>query len=97
MDALRFTHIIKELENRQKNSSHPLEKRLLETTLWYHKNLPNIPKDNLRMRLDFLEKYCDCMIENFAWMIERIQEKNNPAKLWLPQGMAGGGDMTRFG
>ena len=95
-DPLRFNSILKELENRASHSAHPLEKRLLETTIWYHKNLPHIPRDNLKMRLDFLEKYCDCMIENFAWMVERLQEEKG-SKLWIPSGMNGSGDMTKFG
>ena len=96
MDSLRFNSIIAELDRRAHNSAHPLEKRMLETTTWFFKNEPHLPRDDLRRRLDFVTKYCECMVENFAWMVERLQEEKG-SKLWLPTGMNSGGDMTKFG
>lgn len=78
----------------------PLEKRLIDTAIWFHRNKPRLAKENVLGRLEFYEKTSDILIELVALLTERLQGAEGMQKhasLWLPKGMNGRGDVTRFG
>jgi len=77
--------LIRELEEISKNTKLPLEKRLIDTAVWFHKNKDRIPRENLAKRLDFLEKAFDIILEVYALTLRRLHEaEDRPGSgLWL--------------
>ena len=78
----------------------PLERRLLDTAVWFHRNKPRLAKENVLGRLDFYEKTCDILIELAALACQRLQHVEGRPKsqsLWLPKGVEAKGSMKRFG
>ena len=68
----------------------PLERRLIDTAVWFHRNKPRLARENLMGRVDFLEKTCDILIELCALTLQRMQNVEGRPKsqsLWLPKGM----------
>ncbi len=82
--------LINKLEQLSTNQSAPLEKRLIDTAVWYHKNKDYIPREALDKRLEFLEKTFDIFLEMMAMSVQRQQtlEGFNKSKhLFVPRGM----------
>lgn len=79
--------LIRELEEIAANSKLPLEKRLIDTAVWFHKNKDSIPRDNLAKRLDFLEKAFDIILEVYALTLRRLHEaEGRPGSgIWFPR------------
>jgi len=91
---------IRELESMSSVDHLPLEKRLIDTAVWYNKNKKRIPAGNLPKRCEFLEKTCDILIELLALTVTRIQGTEGRPKgsmLWLPNGINVEGDLSSFG
>jgi len=91
--------LIKKLEQISTDTHLPLEKRLIDTAVWYHKNKDTIPKSNVEKRVEFLEKTFDIFLELIAMQVERTQrvEGYGSDSLWLPKGMTYSGDLKDFG
>jgi hypothetical protein len=91
--------LIKKLEQISTDTHLPLEKRLIDTAVWYHKNKDTIPKSNVEKRVEFLEKTFDIFLELIAMQVERTQrvEGYGSDSLWLPKGMNYSGDLKDFG
>lgn len=102
-----MTDVTKELVDRLEQLSTdnhmPLERRLIDTVVWYHKNKKRIPPHDIQKRMDFMEKMFDIQLELTAMMVERAQHAEGRRKsesLWLPAGMrvvGNFGDTTDFG
>ena len=93
-------NLIKELEELSSRSELPLERRLVDTAIWFHRNRDRIPRENLPKRLDFLEKTLDIFLELTALTVDRVQQAEGRPKsrsLWLPSGVSVEGDVRRFG
>lgn len=78
----------------------PLERRLIDTAIWFHRNKPRLARENVLGRLAFLEQTCDILVEMLALVTERLQVaegREKHASLWIPKGMNGRGDMAKFG
>lgn len=91
--------LINKLEHLNNETRLPLEKRLIETAVWFHRNKDRIPRENLVSRVDFLEKTLDIFLEMTAMLVERaqlVEGRSKSESLWLPRGMNAGGDFTRF-
>jgi len=94
------TQLIRRLEQLSTEGHLPLEKRLIETAVWFHRNKDRIPRENLGKRLDFLEKSLDIHIELVAMLVDRMQLSEGRPKsrnLWIPNGMEVTGDLNKFG
>lgn len=92
--------LLAKLEQLSTETHMPLEKRLIDMAVWFHANRDRIPKENVKIRLDFLEKSFDIFLEMTAMLVERMQLAEGRRKsqsLWTPAGMSAKGDMTRFG
>ncbi len=92
--------LIRELEELQTRGYLPLEKRLVDTAVWFHKNKDRFPRENLPARVDFLEKTMDIFLEMMALSVSRLQEAEGRGKsehLWLPAGMTMNGDPRKLG
>ncbi len=95
--------LINKLEAIHDETRLPLEKRLIDTAVWYHKNKDRIPKENLAKRLDFLSKAFDIQLELTALLVDRMQITEGRGKsesLWMPNGgtyIDDVGRKTRFG
>lgn len=92
--------LISRLEHLNNETRLPLEKRLIETAVWFHRNKDHIPRNDLRKRIDFLEKALDIFLEMTAMIVDRAQMNEGRAKsesLWLPKGVDASGDFTKFG
>ena len=94
-----MTEISKELMNKLEHMSnetrHPLEKRLVELAVWFHRNKDAIPREALSKRVDFLEKTLDIHLELVAMLVNRMQLAEGRSKngsLWLPRGIKVTGD-----
>lgn len=82
--------LIRELaENARIAGQKPLERRLMELTLWHHANKSRIPLDNLAAKQQFLEKGFWILLEVNALLVERLHEveSSRTKRLWLPRGM----------
>tara|TARA_Y100000310_G_C20656784_1_gene802385 strand:- start:1150 stop:1446 length:297 start_codon:yes stop_codon:yes gene_type:complete len=91
--------LMAQLEQIQENTQLPLEKRLIQTAIWFHKNKGRIPRENLSKRVDFLELMLDITLEINAMLVQRMQrgEGRTDTPLWLPSGMQVSGDVRKFG
>lgn len=92
--------LIKELEALSSNTYLPLEKRLIDTCVWYHKNKDRIPRNAVEKRMDFLEKTFDIFLELIAMSTDRVQQMEGRPKertLWLPNGMIDKETGKRYG
>ena len=91
--------LINKLEHLNNETRLPLEKRLIETAVWFHRNKDRIPRENLTKRLDFLEKTLDIFLEMTAMLVDRaqlVEGRSKSESLWLPRGMDARGDFTKF-
>jgi|TARA_R110000824_G_scaffold11785_7_gene51755 hypothetical protein len=87
-----MTEITNELINKLEqisDSTHlPLEQRLMDTAIWFHRNkdeISDIPK-----KVEFLTKTLDIFLELTAMIVDRQQQvegRRKSAALWLPRGM----------
>ncbi len=78
----------------------PLERRLIDTAIWFHRNKPRLARENVMARLEFLETTCDTLIEMGALLTQRMQEVEglkSHATLWLPKSISKRGDVEVFG
>ena len=94
------TALINKLEHLNNETRLPLERRLIETAVWFHRNKDRIPRENLEKRIDFLEKTLDIFLEMTAMLVDRAQLVEGRAKsesLWIPRGIDASGDFTKFG
>lgn len=92
--------LLRELEhNANASGNQPMERRLADLTLWFYKNIDDIPRDNLAGRQAFLEKTLEISFEAMALMLERIHEleAKRGGGLWMPKGVAVEGDLRKFG
>jgi hypothetical protein len=92
--------LIRELyANAQQSGNKTLEVRLADLCLWYHKNMGDIPLDNLASRQTFLQKAMWILLEVCALQTERIHQLEGAKNgaLWTPRGVAIEGDLRRFG
>ena len=88
-----MTEITKELIDKLEaihGETHlPLEKRLIDTAVWYHRNKDRIPPHDLQKRMDFMTKAFDIQLELTAMLVDRMQKAEGRVKsnsLWLPRG-----------
>ena len=82
--------LINQLDSIADDTNLPLERRLVQTAVWFHRNKDRLPRENLAKRLDFLEKSLDITLELFALAVDRLQMsegRHKSASLWLPRGM----------
>lgn len=77
--------------NVQASGNRPLERRLADLTLWFHRNKGRLTRDNLASRQDLLEQAFWIMLEVQALLLERNHEleaaKRGMSNLWLPRGI----------
>lgn len=76
------------------------EEELTNWYKWYHYNKSNLPPMDLKKRCDFYEKALDGFTGVLALLMKDIQvieQRQNPAGLYLPRGVEVSGDITRFG
>lgn len=88
---------LRELETIAKNTNLPLERRIVDMAVWFHRNKDRIPREALDKRVDFLEKSLDISLELIAMLAERLQHAEGRSKLYLPRGLDVRGDLTKFG
>ncbi len=82
--------LINKLEHLSTDGRLPLEKRLVETAVWYYRNKDRIPAHNLEKRLEFMEKTFSIFLEMIAMTVDRMQRnegRKTSASLWLPSGI----------
>ena len=92
--------LINQLEHLSTETRLPLEKRLVDTAVWYHKNKDRIPREDLGKRLDFMEKTFDIFLEMIAMSVDRTQMlegRGRSENLWLPNGIVDTKTGKRYG
>ena len=89
-----MTEIRKELVNKLEHMSNetqlPLEGRLIDLAVWFHRNKDSIPREALDKRVDFLEKTLDIHLEMVAMLVNRMQlaeGRSKSSSLWVPKGI----------
>lgn len=86
-------NLIKEMEEIAGRTGLPLERRLMDTAIWFHRNWPTMDEANVYRRIEFLGKALDIMIEMNAMLVERLHEAESRRKsptLYTPRGIAFG-------
>tara|TARA_Y100000310_G_scaffold255351_1_gene262748 strand:+ start:2601 stop:2888 length:288 start_codon:yes stop_codon:yes gene_type:complete len=70
-------------------TAEPLEKRLVDMAVWFHKNKDRIPRGAVETRCDFLEKSLDITLELVALLVQRLEfvEGRRHSPLWTPSGI----------
>lgn len=84
-------NMIRELEEIAGRTNLPLERRLMDTAVWFHKNWPTMDEGDVYRRIQFLGKALDIMIEMNAMLIERLHEaeqRRRSPSLYTPRGLA---------
>lgn len=84
-------NLIRELEEVAGRTNLPLERRVMDTALWFHKNWDTMDEADVLRRIKFLGKALDIMIELNVMLIERLHEAENRRKsptLYTPRGLA---------
>lgn len=93
--------LINELEhNANASGNRPAERRLCDLTVWFYHNRHRIAPENLKSRVDFLEKALWIQLEQNALLLDRLHELETATKskkLFLPIGLTASGDVKRFG
>ena len=85
--ALNTEALLQQLEKIDAQAHLPLERRLIETAVWFHRNAPRIPDTDLKKRCDFQEKSIDILLEILGMVVQRLQEVEGRghSSLWLPR------------
>ena len=73
--------------NANVSGQQPLERRMADLAIWYYKNAHFMPKENLKARVDFLDKSFWIMLEVNALLLERLHAVEGSKSLFLPSGM----------
>lgn len=79
--------LLNDLEKMSAANMLPLEQRLCDTAIWFHRNKDRVPREDLAKRLDFMEKTLEIFIELAALLVDRTQRlegKGRDTPLWLP-------------
>ena len=79
--------LLNDLEKIASMNMLPLERRLCDTAIWFHRNKDRVPREDLAKRLDFMEKTLEIFIELAALLVDRTQRlegKGKDTPLWLP-------------
>jgi len=81
--------LIDKLELMSTETAGPLEKRLVDMAVWFHKNKDRIPRNNVENRCDFLMKSLDIHLELVALLVQRLErvEGRRHSPLWTPAGI----------
>ena len=80
--------LINKLEQISDSTHLPLEQRLMDTAIWFHRNkdeISDIPK-----KVEFLTKTLDIFLELTAMIVDRQQQvegRRKSSSLWVPRGM----------
>ena len=74
-----------------------VENELLEFFQWYKYHKDTLPPDDLKKRMEFLEKSITSMSKVLASVCEELAEKRQKSRLVFPSGVSVRGDLTRFG
>ena len=81
--------LINKLEQIKTDAHLPLERRLVDTAIWYHRNKDRIPSSDVKRRMDFLSKAFDIQLEMVAMLVSRLHQAEGRRKsdsLWLANG-----------
>jgi hypothetical protein len=83
------TQLLDRLEAMSTEDALPLETRLVDMAVWYHKNKDRIPRNNVESRCDFLMKALDIHIELVALLVQRLEmvEGRRGSPIWTPAGI----------
>lgn len=83
------TQMLDQLNAMSTETAQPLEKRLIDMAVWFHKNKDRIPRNAVEKRCDFLEKSLDIHLELVALLVQRLElaEGRRSSQLWLPNGI----------
>ena len=89
-DYTMTNELLNDLEKLAAHNMLPLERRLCDTAIWFHRNKGCVPIEDLGKRLEFAEKTIDIMLELFALTLDRMQRlegKGKSPNLYLPNGI----------
>ena len=73
-------------------ASTDVNTRFQEWTEWYYANVSRIPPEDLKKRLDFLQKMTEGLIELMALTISQRRTADAMSKLYVPKGIMLHGD-----
>ena len=81
--------LIRAMEQTLETTDLPLDRRLLETGIWFYKSRERIPDENVMARLAFSEKTLEIVLEMFAMTLERLRQAEGRKSnvLYTPRGL----------
>lgn len=78
--------------------SRSTDEKFAEIAIWWNYHRKTLPRENLALRCDFLEKACNNLVMLMAMMTKDMEQLEGPRrKLFLPTGMRIEGDVRKFG
>ena len=96
-DRYLTKELINKIEDISQEGMQPLNRRLMDLAVWFHKHRRDIPEDDLAKRLEFHEKMLDTMLEMIAlWINQDINSKKSES-LWLPSGIVDNHTGQKYG
>lgn len=83
------TQMLDQLDKMSTETAMPLEKRLVDMAVWFHRNKDRLARNNVEQRCDFLTKSLDIHLELVALLVQRLEkaEGRRTSPLWLPAGI----------
>ena len=79
--------LLKELEEISGKTHLPLEQRLMDTAIWFHRNQERF-SDDIPKRVELLSKTFDIFLEMMALAVQRMQRiEGRSTSLYTPRGV----------
>ena len=96
-DRYLTKELINKIDGISQEGMQPLNRRLMDLAVWFHKHRGDIPEGAVQKRLEFHEKMLDTMLEMIAlWINQDINCKKSES-LWLPNGIVDTHTGKRYG
>lgn len=96
-DRYLTKELINKIDGISQEGMQPLNRRLMDLAVWFHKHRGDIPEEDIQKRLEFHEKMLDTMLEMIAlWINQDINSKKSES-LWLPNGIVDTHTGKRYG
>jgi hypothetical protein len=99
MSSEMTTQLLDQLNTMSTETAQPLERRLIDLAVWFHKNKDRIPKNDVEKRADFFEKTLDIHLELVALLVQRLEraEGRRHSPLWVPNGIRDNKTGVKYG
>ena len=96
-DRYLTKELINKIDGISQEGMQPLNRRLMDLAVWFHKHRGDISEEDIQKRLEFHEKMLDTMLEMIALGINQDINSKKSESLWLPNGIVDTHTGKRYG